>query len=78
MTPDVAVAEILELPLSHKPEDKYYVTQLKATTTRQVGVKKDDESVEEYLDYLVADSKKIHQVRAFKLLHNMIADGDLI
>lgn len=52
----------MELPLSHKPEDKYFVTQLKAMTTRQVGVKKDDETVEEYLNYLVADSKKIHQV----------------
>ncbi len=61
--PDIAVAEILELPLSHKPSDKYYAKQLQPMTTRQVGMKKDEESVEEYLDYLVSDSKKIHQVR---------------
>lgn len=56
------MAEGLELLLSHKPEDKYYATQLKAMTTSKVRIKKDDESVEEYLECLVADSKKIHQV----------------
>lgn len=56
------MAKILEIPLSHKPGDRYYVAQLEGMTTRQVGMKMENESIEDYLNYLVSDSVKIHKV----------------
>lgn len=61
--PDIAVAVLLERPLMHTPDRKYYAPQLQATVTRELRAKREDETRREYLDDVFSESAEAHVVR---------------
>lgn len=60
---DLAVAVLLERPLMHAPDRKYYAPQLRRMVTRELRAKRENETRLDYLNDVFSESAKAHVVR---------------
>ncbi|KAI0354354.1 hypothetical protein OH77DRAFT_1425915 [Trametes cingulata] len=60
---DPEEAQFLEFPITHDGANKYYIPQLKGAYGRFIKLRemKDEESVEDYLEVLFAETTRIHK-----------------